>query len=171
MKKILIILSLLLLSSCGDGHYWYRPYGRLFNYMPKGGTPGFELGWRHGCESGLGSQFGGAIYMTFYTWHKDVDIMTSVKTPEIIDRIRKRYPKELGSIDWNNPAEVNKNFSDYSTVFWNSHIFCRHAIVGQLQMSGMAPPNPGEDRFVPGADNLNSIYKIDGKGDARWSLW
>lgn len=141
--------------------------------MPKGGTPGFELGWKHGCESGLGTQFGGAIFMTFYTWHKDPDIVKFNKTPEDIARIRERYKKELANVNWNNPAEVSKNFSDYNTIFWPAHGFCRHYALGQLQNAGMTPPIPGDDRAFGNAgggltDSIGNVYKIDGRGDGRW---
>ncbi|MES2677616.1 MAG: hypothetical protein V4612_04815 [Pseudomonadota bacterium] len=169
-RKIFLLLLILSVSSCG--RYWYKPYGRIFNYLPEGGTPGFELGWLHGCESGVGSQFGGAIYMTFYTWRKDPDIVKAVKSPEDLARIRARYSNEkLANINWNNPLEVNKNFSDYNTIFWPAHAFCRHAVVGQLQMAGMTPPIAGDVRYDPAAHSLGSIYKIDGKGDARLTYW
>ena len=74
-KKYLIIILLFLTNSCY--YNWYKPMGYIFTHMPKGGTPGFELGWRHGCESGLGSQFAGAIYMNFYTWKRDADLVIS----------------------------------------------------------------------------------------------
>ena len=170
LKKIFIISLLLLSSSCG--RYWYKPYGRIFNYVPTNGTAGLELGWLHGCESGLGSQFGGAVYMTFYTWKKDPDIAKAVKTPEDIERIRARYRNEkIAKIDWNNPIEVNKNFSDYNAIFWSAHIFCRHAVLGQLQMAGMEPTIAGGDRYNPVNGAIGNIYKIDGKGDARLSYW
>ncbi len=176
LKKIFILLIILSSSSCS--RYWYKPYGRIFNYLPKGGTPGFELGWLHGCESGLGSQFGGAAYMTFYTWKKDPTIAKATKTPEDIALIRKTYRKEkIAKINWNNPLEVEKNFSDYNTIFWGAHTFCRHAVLGQLQMAGMnlggsgGPPLAGDVRYDPAAHSLGNIYKIDGKGDARLSYW
>ena len=170
LKQLLAILIILTLSSCS--RYWYKPYGKIFNKMPKGGTPGFELGWTHGCESGLATQFGGAIYMSFYHWKKDVDILKTNKTPEDIERIRKRYKKEkLANIDWNNPAEVQKNFNDYATIFWGAHIFCRHGALGELQMADMEPPLSGFGRYNPGKHSLGNVYKIDSKGDARLSYW
>jgi hypothetical protein len=134
--------------------------------MPKGGSPGFELGWIHGCQSGLGSQFGGAVYMTFYTWSRDPDI-TSVNPN--IPKIRERYKKELKDVNWDNPEEVKKNFSDYNTVFWRAHIFCRHSVLGTLQSAGMSPSLPSRTRYDPGAHHIGSIWKIDGKGDTRIS--
>ena len=169
-KKLLILLIILSLSSCG--RYWYKPYGRLFNTMPKGGTPGFELGWIHGCESGMATQFGGSIFMSFYSWKKDPDIIKAKQSPEDITRIRKRYMNEkLANIDWDNPAEVHKNFSDYNNIFWATHIFCRHSVLGNLQMADMAPPLPGDQRYDPSAHSLGNIYKIDGKGKSTWSHW
>lgn len=172
MKYKLFIPLLLILTLTGCVANWWKPQGYIiFRQMPDGGTPGFELGWIHGCESGLGSQFGGAIYMSFYTWKKDTDILSD--NPPI-DKIRKRYKKRLKNVDWNNPAEVAKNFSDYKKVFWASHIFCRHAVLGNLQSADMAPPNPNEKRYEMGKHNLGSIWKINGKGDTRFAtggLW
>ncbi len=172
-KKFLIIFfTAILLIGCVPN--WYKPYGySLFKQMPKGGSPGFRLGWIHGCESGLGSQFGGSIYMSFYTWKKDPDI--ALTEPDY-EKIRKRYKKELADIDWNNPAEVKKNFNDYNTIFWGGHIFCRHSVLGILQTAEMAPPLPGEDRYDPAKHSLGNIWKITGKGDTRYgatpaSLW
>jgi hypothetical protein len=170
IKKILILITILILSSCG--RYWYKPYGKIFKQMPKGGSPGFELGWIHGCESGLATQFGGAIYMSFYSWKKDVDIIKTTKTSQDITRIKNKYKKEkLANINWNNPVEVQKNFDDYKAIFWAAHIFCRHGILGELQMAGMDPSLPGEERYNPAKHSLGNIYKIDGKGDARLSYW
>lgn len=170
IRNFIALLLLLSLSSCVAN--WWKPQGyRIFRQMPKGGSPGYELGWIHGCESGLGTQFGGALYMTFYSWKRDVDIISS--TPDI-PKIRSRYKKELRKVDWNNPADIKKNFSDYKKVFWAAHIFCRHSALGALQSADMAPPNPGETRYDPTAHHLGSIYKIDGKGDTRYGkggLW
>ncbi len=136
----------------------------LFKQMPKGGTPGFELGWVHGCQSGLGSQFGGALYMSFYTWSKDPDIASS--NPNI-PVIKERYKKELVKINWDNPKEVKKNFSDYNSVFWGASSFCRHSVLGILQSADMEPPLPGAERYDPGKHSLGSVWKMHGKGDTR----
>lgn len=165
-KKIFIILLLTLTSGCGP--YWYKPHGSVFKNLPKGGDPGFNLGWTHGCQSGLGTQFGGAIYMSFYTWHRDVDIVKANPTPEDIDRVRRRYPKELAGINWNDPADIKKNFAHYNQIFWGGHVFCRQSILGELQNAGMNPPIPGDDRFTFSNGAIGNIYKIDGRGDARW---
>lgn len=163
--KKLIFITIFFLSSCGP--YWYKPYGIVFKDMPRGGTPGFNLGWRHGCESGLATQFGGAITMSFYEWRKDPDI---VRVNPNLDVIRKRYKKEL-NIDWNNPTVVNKNISDYKTIFSIARAHCKYAIYGSLQLAGIEPNLPGEERFVPGKHNLHNIYTVDDKGDTRWSFW
>ncbi|MFT6331879.1 MAG: hypothetical protein ACJAW3_000199 [Lentimonas sp.] len=169
-KIILSLLIILTLSSCG--RYWYKPYGKIFKFLPKEGSPGFKLGWLHGCESGLSTQFGGAIFLSFYQWKKDPDIAKSRKSLADISRIRERYKDEkIAKINWNNPREVKKNFSDYNTIFWSAHIFCRHSALGQLEMSGMRPPIVGDVRYDPGAHSIGNIYKIDGKGDARYSYW
>lgn len=135
----------------------------LFKQMPKG-SPGFELGWVHGCQSGLGSQFGTAAYHTFYTWSRDPDITST--TPDIA-RIRARYPRELSKINWNDENDIKKNFSDYNTIFWGAHAFCRHSVLGILQSAGMGPVLPGEERFELGKHNVGSVWKMDGKGDVR----
>ena len=130
-SKYLIKLALLLslLTSCN--RYWYKPYGKIFNHKPSG-SPGLELGWMHGCESGLGTQFGGAIMMTFYSWNKDETIAAysgeniNPNDPKIIE-VRNKYGKDF-DIDWNNPQEIAKNFNDYNIIFWRAHIFCRHSI-------------------------------------------
>lgn len=138
----------------------------VFRQMPKDGTPGFRLGWKHGCESGLGSHFGGAIYMTFYSWSKDPDI-ASVQPN--VDRVRLKYPEELKGINWNDPEEVKDNFAHYREIFWKAHIFCRHSVLGILQTAGMDPPLAGsEARYDPAKHHLGSIWKIDGKGDTRY---
>lgn len=157
------ILLILTLNSCVKN--WYKPMGyTLFKQRPEGGTPGFNLGWDHGCESGLGSQFAGAFYMSFYTWVRDPDITSS--NPDV-QKIRARYKKELKDVNWNNPAEVKKNFSDYNTIFWGAHSWCRHAALGILQTAGMNPTLPGATRFNPGDHNLGSVWKLNGKGDTR----
>lgn len=164
MKKYRIIPFLIIILSCSTPN-WYKPMGyMIFSMMPKGGSPGFNLGWMHGCESGLGSQFGGAFYMTFYTWKRDPDITSS--KPDI-NKIKQRYKKELKDINWNNDQEVKKNFADYNMVFWDAHYFCRQTVLGTLQTAGMNPALPGGVRYDPAAHSIGSIYKINAKGDAR----
>ena len=136
----------------------------LFRQLPKGGSPGFNLGWNHGCESGLGSQFAGALYMSFYTWKRDVDIAMS--NPDIA-KIRARYKKELKDINWDNIDDVKKNFNDYNTIFWGAHAFCRHSALGILQTADMTPSIPGDERFIVGKHNIGNMWKINGKGDSR----
>jgi hypothetical protein len=163
MKKSLILLiAVFFLSGCYKN--WYKPSGFVFRHAPKNGSPGMRLGWEHGCESGLGSQFGGPFYMTFYTWKKDVDIASSNPNIELI---RKRYRKELKDVKWDNPADVKKNLSDYKSVFWIGHAFCRHTVLETLQEADMEPPAPGDARYIVGGHHLGSIWRIDGKGDTR----
>jgi hypothetical protein len=163
MKKILIFLLIFSLTNCV--HDWYKPIGyRVFRKMPKGGSPGFELGWIHGCESGLGTQFGGSIYQSFYGWHRDPDITSS--EPDI-NKIRSRYKKELKGINWNDQSEVNKNFSDYNSIFWGAHYACRQIVLGTVQSANMNPPLPGEDRYNPGAHSIGNIWTLKGRGDTR----
>lgn len=165
IKRFLILFLLLNLASCSVAN-WYKPSGyKVFRQMPKGGSPGFELGWIHGCQSGLGSQFGGALMMNFYTWSKDPDIASS--NPNI-NVIRARYKKELKGVNWDDLKDVKKNFRDYNTIFWSSHIFCRHTILGTMQSAGMEPSLPGDVRYKPGGHSVGNIWKIDGKGDTRF---
>jgi hypothetical protein len=165
INKLKIYFSIILiftLTSCYPN--WYKPMGHLFRQMPKGGTPGFELGWIHGCESGLGSQFGGAIYMNFYSWKRDPDLIVS--NPDY-QKIRKKYRKELRKVNWNNTQEVKRNLSDYTSIFWGAHTFCHHAVLGILQSADMTPTLPGEERYNPGAHSIGNIWKMTGKGDTR----
>ena len=124
MKKILLlIISLSLLSSCGP--YWSKPYGKIFKQAPKDGTPGYRAGWMDGCESGLATQFGSAIMMSFYEWKKDPDL--SVARPDL-NLIRKKY-EDKWDIDWNNTEEIQVNIRHYKRIFWISHIFCRLGLI------------------------------------------
>jgi len=168
LKKLICLL--ILFNSCACTKYWYKPMGWIFKNIPKEGSPGFRLGWIHGCESGLGTQFGGAIYQSFYTWKRDPDIASS--NPDY-NKIRKRYKKELKDINWNNVAEIKKNLNDYNTVFWMGHYFCRQTIIGTLQTADMAPPVADEERYDPMAHSLGNIFKMTGKGDTRigTGLW
>ncbi len=170
MFKKFIVLTLLIITGCYPN--WYKPMGHLFTYIPENGSPGLKLGWIHGCESGLGTQFGGGIYMSFYSWKRDPDITSS--NPNI-PLIRERYKKELKGVNWNDPNDIKKNFSDYNTIFWSGHIFCRHSVLGNLQTTqvpttgdqGLIPALPGEDRYDMTKGNIGYIWMIHGKGDAR----
>ena len=171
-KKIFTFFLICFLANCSTPN-WYKPYGYfLFSQMPKGGTPGFRLGWIHGCESGLGSQFGGVFYMSFYSWRRDADI---VSVDPNVTKIRIRYRKELRGINWDDPAEVKKNFSDYNTIFWGAHAFCRHSVLGALQTATMDPALPGATRYDMSAHSIGNVFKITGKSDTRLgangSLW
>ena len=139
----------------------------MFRKMPKGGTPGYNLGWIHGCQSGLGSQFGGEFMQFFYSWSRDPDITSSKPN---IALIKNRYKKELKDINWNDPADIKLNFEDYNLTFWNAHFFCRQTILGSLQMGGleMSPLLPGEHRHELGKHSVGNIWKLNGKGDARY---
>ncbi len=165
--KIFFLCLAIILASCSVPN-WYKPLGyRAFSRIPKGGTPGFNLGWNQGCESGLGTQFGGGIYQAFYTWNRDVDITSS--NPDI-NKIRNRYKKELKDVNWDNLAEVKKNFSDYNSIFWGAHYFCRQFALGGMQASGANPTLPGEARFDPASANfqsIGSVWKLNGRGDVR----
>lgn len=108
--------------------------------------------------------------MSFYSWSRDPDI-TSVD-PNVA-KIRVRYRKELRGVNWDNAVEVKKNFSDYNTIFWGAHAFCRHSALGVLQTADMNPPNPGDDRYNMGAHSVGNVFKIT-KRDSRWGstgLW
>jgi hypothetical protein len=162
MRSLLILL--IFLSSCSTP-YWYKPYGYMsFKHLPKGGSPGFNLGWIHGCESGLGTQFGGALYQTFYTWHRDVDITINNTNYDIVKR---RYKKELAKVDWSNIEDIKRNYADYNKIFWKAHLFCRHSVLGTLQNAGFNPNLPGESRFEFTNHSLGSIWSISGTGDTR----
>jgi hypothetical protein len=169
---IKLALLLLLLTSCS--RYWYKPYGKIFNHKPSG-SPGLELGWVHGCESGLGTQFGGAIMMTFYSWNKDETIAAysgeniNPNSPEIIE-VRNKYGKDL-DIDWNNPQEIAKNFNEYNMIFWRSHIFCRHSILQTLNSSEMTPPLPSEQRYEMDKHSPMDVWKFDRGNNFRITNW
>ena len=172
MKKIsIIIIITLLTSSCGP--YWYKPYGKIFKQAPKDGTPGYQMGWMHGCESGMATQFGSAIMMAFYKWKKDPDL--SIARPDI-NLIKLKY-EDRWEIDWNNPEEIQRNIRHYKKIFWVAHLFCRHAIIGTYQTAKSAhgksfdPPLPGDQRYKPGAHSLGNVYSFHGRGDMSLSLW
>lgn len=123
---------------------------------------GYNLGWKHGCQSGLATQFSGAIGMTFYQWSRDPDI-TSVNPN--IPAIRERYPEEFGGVNWGDPVDIRRNFSDYNLVFWDAHAFCRQTALGSLRSSIGNPPIPSETRYIP--QNIGDIYGIGGPYDSR----
>ena len=172
LKSVALILILTLFSSCGA--YWYKPMGKIFNQAPKApeeASYGFRLGWMHGCESGLATNFGGVFFMTFYRWSRDADLLAQ---PLNKSKLSRRYKKEM-PIDWNNDLEVNKNVSDYNTIFWRGHLYCRHYALGSLRMVGFDPTLPGGkgkgDRFMLGNHSVTDLYRLDGFGDTRWSHW
>ncbi len=164
-KKIIIsTLLILFLASCGK--HWYKPRGYLlFSMKPKGGSPGYSLGWDHGCESGAGTQFGGGFFVSFYRWKKDPDIASSRPN---IERIRRKYgDKELKDVNWNDPEDIKRNFADYNLVFWDAHFLCRQVTLGTLQMADMTPNLPGETRYNPESHYIGQVYSITSKGDPR----
>lgn len=136
----------------------------MFRQKPKDGSPGYRLGWEHGCHSGLATQFAGSFFISFYYWKRDVDITSS--NPDYI-KIRMRYKKELKDVNWNDKNDITRNFRDYNTIFWTAHNVCRQHALGTLQAAIMTPTLPGDERFDPGAHNLGSIWRINGRGDAR----
>jgi len=170
MKKILII-TLLFITACGP--YWYKPYGKIFKQAPKDGTVGYRMGWIHGCESGLATQFGSAFMMTFYKWKKDPDL--SITKPDL-NLVRKKYQNKW-NINWNDESEIKKNIRHYQKIFWIGHIFCRHSIVGTYQLAKSAhggnfdPPLPGEQRYNPSSHSLGNIYSFHGRGNANLTYW
>jgi len=165
--KITLFLTLLISAGSCNVPYWYKPYGySVFKNIPKNPhqTPGFTLGWIHGCTSGMGTQFGGAFYQTFYTWVRDVDIASSNPNYQAV---RNRYRKELAKVNWNSIADIKKNFDDYNQIFWKAHIFCRHTVLGTLQNAGFNPSLPGEERFSFSKHSIGGIWSISGSTDTR----
>lgn len=164
--KVILIAIFLTLSSCGP--YWYKPMGRIFKQAPKDGTPGYRLGWMHGCESGLATNFGGVFFMTFYKWKKDPDFAFTN-----IDKVKlqQRYKTEL-PINWDNDYEVEKNIADYNAIFWRAHQYCRHRVLGSLKLAGFDPSLPGGgERVTLGNHSISDIYSFDNFGDSRFSHW
>lgn len=164
MKKLKFLYLILILTSCSTNRHWYKPNGYLFTMMPKGGSPGYNLGWIHGCQSGLGTQFAGSVGMTFYTWSRDVDI---VSTKPNIKAVQERYKKELKDVNWNDSADIKRNFSDYNLVFFDAYNFCRQTALGTLRASVGNPPIPGDVRYDPSDSNVGDIWKIGGAYDSR----
>ena len=167
--KIINFLLILSLTSCGP--YWYKPMGKIFKQAPKApeyGSYCYRLGWIHGCESGLATNFGGVFYMTFYDWKRDSDLLATNVDRELL---KERYEEEL-PIDWNNSDIVEKNMYDYNTIFWRAHLYCRHSALGSLKMVGFDPSLPGKgDRFMLGNHSASDLYRLDSFGDTRWSNW
>ena len=174
MKKIIILLITLLITSCSNPN-WYKPYGKIFKQAPKDGTPGYRTGWMHGCESGLATQFGSAFMMTFYKWKKDPDL--SINQPDL-ELVRKKY-EDKWDINWNNPEEIKTNIRHYQKIFWIGHIFCRHSIIGTYQTAADAhggsfdPTLPGEQRWLNPKmpHNLGNIYSFHGRGNSQLTYW
>ncbi len=165
IKNIFKYSLLFFVASCSTPN-WYKPFGQLvFSQMPKGGSPGYNLGWIHGCQSGLATQFAGAIGMTFYSWSRDVDITSS--NPNIA-AVKERYGnKELKDVNWNDSADIKRNFSDYNLVFWDAYGFCKQTALGTLRATVGNPPLAGETRYDPSKSNIGDIWKIGGAYDSR----
>ena len=168
MKKLFIII-LLLFTSCNYKN-WYKPMGRIFNTMPKGGTHGFDLGWIHGCESGLATQFGGEAYKMFYAWKKDPDI---ISVNPNFEAVKKRYKTELKNINWNDQKEVTKNFSDYKKIHSIAYFYCRQTVLGTVQSAGMTPDLPGSNQSIqPFGHNVWNVLQImQAPGDTLQGIW
>ena len=168
MKIIIILLKLSLIiitTSCNDS--WYKPGAHLLDNGPKTGSPGFLLGWRHGCESGISGSFTGNMFMYFWDYKRDPELMRKDLNTELL---KEKYAKEL-PINWNDSEEVKKMISDYKQPFWSAHAYCRHYGIQTLQMSDMAPANPKEARYVLGSHNVGSIWRLDARGDNRLTFW
>jgi len=168
LKKIAILFALFFLTSCGP--YWYKPMGKIFKQAPKApdqASYGFRLGWIHGCESGLATNFGGTFFMSFYKWKRDPDLIAS--NPDRY-KLSRKYEDEL-PLDWNNDREVEKNIYDYNNIFWTAHKYCRHYALGSLRMVDMEPDLPSAERFRLGSHNMTDMYRLDGFGDTRFSHW
>ena len=167
-KFITILISLFLISNCSHPN-WNKPYGIIFKQMPKGGTPGFELGWQHGCESGLATNFGGSFFMSFYKWKKDEDIIS--KTPDY-QKIRAKYNWK---INWNDEGEIKRNLGDYKKVFWKSHKFCRHSAVGNHQNADFGgkyqPIMKDTRRYDPTKHSIMQPWTTQGRGFGNLSYW
>lgn len=164
--RIIFIILLFFTASCANKHWW-KPRGYLlFSMKPKGGSPGYNLGWMHGCESGAGTQFGGGIYKTIYKWKRDPDL--TVQNYDVAKIYAKYGTKELKNVDWNDPVDVKKNIADYNLVFWDAHFVCRQTVLGTVQMANMDPVLPGGVRYDPAAHHIGSVWKLDGKGDTRY---
>jgi len=166
-RIINLIVFVVLLSSCAIpmNRHWWKPNGYLFSMMPKGGSPGYNLGWLHGCQSGLGTQFAGSVGMTFYTWSRDVDITSSKPN---IEAIKKRYgDKDLKDVNWDDQANVKQNLSDYNLVFFDAYNFCRQTALGSLRATIGNPPLPGEVRYHPSDSNIGDIWNLNNGYDSR----
>jgi len=179
-KIIAILASISFLAASCSYANWYKPHGYTFKQVPKDGTPGLKLGWKHGCESGFSTQFGGTFYMTFYGWKRDPELLT--KNPDI-NKLKVKYQKEL-PINWDNPQEVKKNLSDYRKIFWNTHNFCRHSALGTHHNSGTLaqdgkwePPLAGQMRYAPmdlgksKSHTIGNVWSFQGRGNSHLTYW
>ena len=100
----LIIILLFFITSCNK--YWYKPASYVLNNGPKKGSPGYLLGWNHGCQSGMATNFGGPLFLWLWDYKKDADL---VRHDRDLEKLRVKYEKEL-PINWDDPEEVAKKY-------------------------------------------------------------
>lgn len=75
MKLIFLILFLCIsLAGCDGVPDEMKPAHRVFNYMPKNGSPEYEQGWKQGCESGM-SGMTNSFYQSFYVFKQDNSLL------------------------------------------------------------------------------------------------
>lgn len=70
MKKFVLILLLLLTSCTQDG-----PWPILMSNKVEG-SPEFQAGWKHGCESGFAT-YGTMIYKMRYSFHQEYAMLSN----------------------------------------------------------------------------------------------
>jgi hypothetical protein len=73
MKKIICLLSFLLLTSCYNNPNFFKPAPWLFKQMPNDAPNKYKRGWIDGCESGLSSMTS-TTYKTFYSFKQDAEL-------------------------------------------------------------------------------------------------
>ena len=71
MKKIFLTAILLMLAGCTQEGPW--PI-LMPNHVE--GSPEFQAGWKHGCESGFAT-YGTAIYKMWYSFHQEYAMMSN----------------------------------------------------------------------------------------------
>lgn len=71
MRKIILFTLLIITSGCTQTGPW--PI-LMSNHVE--GTPEFQAGWHHGCESGF-STYGTAVYKWFYSFHQEYAMMSN----------------------------------------------------------------------------------------------
>src|SRR5574343_244071 len=79
MIKLLILLFLTACIGSNPSDGWYgAPGGRVFSFMPPGGSDAYQKGWMEGCESGM-SIYSHALQKAFYSFKKDIRFTTDYK--------------------------------------------------------------------------------------------